>query len=398
MTQREPSSTSATVQPLPIGLIIRGLSFVLTLTSMLVGLHWYLGLRLIAHAHWGEPWSSLAWSVLWGFLAAVFAGFIGGRIFPRPVAKVAQWVGFGWMGAFGLLLVATALSDALLYLGSLGTDVTAWHSWRAPLVLSTVAPALAWGFWIARRPIVKRVSVAIEGLDASLDGFRLVQISDVHIGETLGRDFAQSVTAQVNALSADAVFVTGDLVDGSVEKLADEVAPFASLRATHGVFYVTGNHEYYHGGAAWEAEVRRLGLIVLHNEHRVIANGKLVVGGVPDVEGARFSSAHAPDIGMTFSGAPIDVPRILLAHQPRFAKAAQGAKVSLMVSGHTHAGQIFPFMFFVKLQQPVVAGLRKLHGVLTYTSPGTGYWGPPFRVGTRGEITEITLRRTAPTS
>jgi hypothetical protein len=202
------------------------------------------------------------------------------------------------------------------------------------------------------------------------------------------------VTDQVNALEPDLVAVTGDLIDGSVARLRDDVAPLGGLRGKHGVFYVTGNHEYYHGGTSWEAEGRRLGFTVLHNEHRVVADGKLVVGGVTDMEGARFSAAHAPRVDLTFAQAPAGVPRILLAHQPRFAKAAKDSLVSLMLSGHTHGGQIFPFMAFVLLQQPVIGGFARIQGVPTYTSNGTGYWGPPFRIGPRGEVTELTLKAT----
>ncbi len=164
------------------------------------------------------------------------------------------------------------------------------------------------------------------------------------------------------------------------------------MRAQHGVFYVTGNHEYYHGGSAWEAEGRKLGFTVLHNEHRLVADGKLVIGGVTDLEGGRFSEAHTPRVDLAFAQAPAGVPRVLLAHQPRFAKHAKNAGVSLMLSGHTHGGQIFPFMVFVRLQQPVVRGLEMIHGVQTYTSNGTGYWGPPIRLGPRGEVTELILR------
>jgi len=161
------------------------------------------------------------------------------------------------------------------------------------------------------------------------------------------------------------------------------------------VFFVTGNHEYYSGGAAWEAEARALNMTVLHNEHRVIEqNGaQLIIGGVTDLEGARFSPSHAPRSDLAFAGAPAGAPRVLLAHQPRFAEVAAAEKVSLMLSGHTHGGQIFPFMFFVKLQQPVIGGFATLWGVPTYTSNGTGYWGPPFRIGPRGEVTEVTLVR-----
>lgn len=387
--------SQASLGEIPVLLFIRGLALLAVMSSLIVGLHWYLGARLIRDALVPEPFATVAWIALWTFFASIFGGFLGGRLLPRGVARVFQWFGFVWMGAFGLLLVSTAVSDLGFFLaGKVMTLDAAWPTYRALGVLGVVVPALLYGFSVSRRPETKRITIDVPGLDPSLDGFRIAQISDVHIGETLGRDFAQKVTEQVNALDADLVAVTGDLIDGSVQKLQPEVAPLGGLRGKHGVFYVTGNHEYYHGGSQWEAEGRRLGWTVLHNEHRVVAGGKLVVGGVTDVEGARFSEAHAPRVDLTFAQAPSGVPRVLLAHQPRFAKAAKDAKVSLMLSGHTHGGQIFPFMFFVKLQQPVIGGFETIHGVPTYTSNGTGYWGPPFRIGPRGEVTEITLRAT----
>lgn len=383
----------AGVRDVPVLLFVRGFVLLSVAMTLVVGLHWYLGVRLISDAQVPQPFATVAWTLLWTFLVSLFAGFIGGRVLPRSIARVAQWFGFVWMGAFGLLVVATGVSDLAFWVLSKTTTLDAqWPVWRAIGVLALVIPALAWGFWISRRPETKRITVDIPGLDKSLDGYRIAQISDVHIGETLDRSFAQLVTDQVNALNADAVVVTGDMIDGSVNKLRDEVAPLGGMRAKHGVFYVTGNHEYYHGGSAWEAEARRLGFTVLHNEHRVVGDGKLVIGGVTDVEGARFSEAHASDVNAAFANAPAGVPRVLLCHQPRFATKARDSKVSLMLSGHTHGGQIFPFMFFVKLQQPVIGGFEVIDGVPTYTSNGTGYWGPPFRIGPRGEVTEITLR------
>lgn len=383
----------AGVRDVPVLLFVRGFVLLSIAMTLVVGLHWYLGLRLIDDAQVPQPFATGAWTLLWTFLLSLFGGFLGGRFLPRPIAKVAQWFGFVWMGAFGLLVVATGVSDLAFWAVSKTTTLDSqWPVWRAVGVMALVIPALAWGFWISRRPETKRITVDIPGLDKSLDGYRIAQISDVHIGETLDRTFAQLVTDQVNALNADAVVVTGDMIDGSVNKLRDEVAPLGGLRGKHGVFYVTGNHEYYHGGSAWEAEARRLGFNVLHNEHRVVGDGKLVIGGVTDVEGRRFSEAHASDVNAAFANAPAGVPRVLLCHQPRFASTAKDSKVSLMLSGHTHGGQIFPFMFFVKLQQPVIGGFDVIDGVPTYTSNGTGYWGPPFRIGPRGEVTEITLR------
>lgn len=385
----------ARLTEVPILLFVRGVFLLVVMLSAIVSLHWYVGARLIHGLELTGALADVAWAAVWTAFGSIFFGFIGMRLLPRGVARVFQWLGFTWMGAFGLLLVSFAVTDLGLWLWARGAvvDASLLHA-RTLGVVGVVLPALAWGFAVARRPEVKRVEVPIAGLPKALDGFKLVQLSDVHIGETLDRRFAQAVTDQVNALGADAVVITGDLVDGSVARLHDEVEPLAQLRGKHGVFYVTGNHEYYHGGAAWEAEGRRLGFHVLHNEHRVVGDGdaRLVIGGVTDVEGARFSQAHAPDVAQAFHGAPSGVPRVLLSHQPRFAKRASGHQVSLMLSGHTHGGQMFPFMFFVKLQQPVIGGFKVLSGVPTYTSNGTGYWGPPFRLGPRGEITEVVLR------
>ncbi len=383
----------ASLKDIPVLLFVRGVALLSVLVSVIVGVHWYLGARLIRDAGMPEPLATIAWVMLWTFFGSIFAGFLGGRLFPRPMAKIFQWLGFVWMGAFGLLLVSTLLTDLALFIAGKFTVVeAAWQTWRAFGVMGLVIPALAWGFYISRRPETKRVEVKIPGLDPSLDGFRIVQITDVHIGETLGRDFAKQVAEQVNALKPDLVAVTGDMIDGSVARLREEVAPLGAMRGKYGVFYVTGNHEYYHGGSSWEAEGRNLGFTVLHNEHRVIADGKLVIGGVTDLEGTRFSEAHTPRVDVAFAQAPSGVPRILLAHQPRFAKQAKDSLVSLMLSGHTHGGQIFPFMIFVLLQQPVIGGFATIHGVPTYTSNGTGYWGPPFRIGPRGEVTEIILK------
>jgi uncharacterized protein len=376
-------------------MLARALAALSVMVALLGSLHWYLGVRLLVDSHLPAAWAALGWAVLWGGFSSLFLGLIGGRLLGRRLARPLQWVGFGWMGAFGLLLSAVALSDLAMWAAGLVTPLGASaSSLRAGAVVALVLPALGWGFRTAHAPEVTRVEVPVPGLHPSLDGFRLVQLSDVHLGDTLGADFARGLVAQVNQLDADAVVITGDLVDGSVERLREDVAPLAGLRSRHGTFFVTGNHEYYSGASQWMEALGRLGMTVLHNRHQVLTRGlgKLVLGGVPDLQGASYAPSHRPDVGLAFEGAPWGVPRVLLAHQPRMARQAEGHGVALMLSGHTHGGQMFPFMAFVRLQQPVVAGLKELDGVLTYTSKGTGYWGPPFRIGPRGEVTVVTLR------
>jgi hypothetical protein len=359
------------------------------------GLHYYLGARLLRDSGLSAPLAAAGWTVLWALYGSIFVAFIGGRLLPRPIARVLQWFGFSWMGAFGLILATVAVSDVALALAGLVTPMTpAWQAARALVVAGVVVPALLWGFATARRPMVRRVTVDVPGLHPDFDGFKLVQLSDIHIGDTLDRRFSSLLRDTVNPLQADAVVITGDMVDGSVARLRAETAPLGEFVSTHGTYFVTGNHEYYSGADAWMVEAERLGMTVLHNSHRVLEKGgaTLVLGGVPDLQGAGFSPSHRPDVDAAFHGAPHGAPRVLLAHQPKFASSAKHAKVALMLSGHTHGGQIIPFNFFVKLQQPVVSGLHVIDGVQTWTSNGTGYWGPPLRVGPRGEITLLTLR------
>jgi predicted MPP superfamily phosphohydrolase len=381
---------------IPVFLFVRGLFLVAVVASLVAGLHYYLGVRLIRGAQMPEPYAAATWLGLWALFALIPSAFIFGRVLSRKLAIGVQWVAFIWMGAFGVLLSATAFSDIVLWgAAHAATRVESWSHLQALVVLGLTIPALIVGFRAARgTPTIERLTVPVKGLGKELDGFRIVQITDLHVGETLGRDFLERVVAQVNSLDPDMVAVTGDVIDGSVKALRDEVASLSKLAGKHGNFYVTGNHEYYHGASAWEAEARRLGLIVLHNEHRVLELGsaKLVIAGVTDLDGARFSPAHVPDADAAFANAPAGVPRILLAHQPRFARRVTGHNVALQLSGHTHGGQMFPFVFFVRLQQPVIAGFKMLWGVPVYTSRGTGYWGPPFRIGPSSEITEITLR------
>jgi predicted MPP superfamily phosphohydrolase len=184
-----------------------------------------------------------------------------------------------------------------------------------------------------------------------------------------------------------------------VRELADDVAPLAQLRSRQGTFFVTGNHEYYSGVVPWLHELRRLGIAVLLNEHAVVRRGDaaLVVAGVTDFGGGHFDSRHASDPAGALAGSPADAAaRILLAHQPRSAQAAEGAGFDLQLSGHTHGGQFLPWNFLVRLQQPFTAGLHRWRAMWVYTSRGTGYWGPPKRLGAPSEIAVLRLVAATP--
>jgi predicted MPP superfamily phosphohydrolase len=252
---------------------------------------------------------------------------------------------------------------------------------------------------VQRQARIVEVDIPIADLPDALHEFTIAQISDVHIGPTIKRRHIEEIVARVNALGADMIAITGDLVDGSVRELAGHTAPLAALAAPHGAYFVTGNHEYYSGAAAWVIELRRLGLRVLMNEHVVLQHrgARLLVAGVTDYSAHRIDPQQRSDPHAAIAGAPAEVGiKILLAHQPRSAHAAEAAGFDLQLSGHTHGGQFLPWNFFVRLQQPFTAGLNRLNALWVYTSRGTGYWGPPKRLGAPSEITRIRLLQATP--
>ena len=242
-------------------------------------------------------------------------------------------------------------------------------------------------------PGVKEITIPVPGLPKDLQGFRIVQITDIHVSPTIRRPFVEKVVQVVNGLGADIVVLTGDLVDGTVRQLSSDVAPLAGLRSNEGNFFVTGNHEYYSGVLPWVEKIRTLGFTVLLNEHRVLKRGRglILLGGVTDYRGGNFMPSHRSDPKKAIAGGPpVDV-KILLAHQPRSIMAAARAGFDLQISGHTHGGQFFPWNFFVGLTQPFIAGLHRFQNTQIYVSRGTGYWGPPIRLGAPPEITLIRL-------
>jgi predicted MPP superfamily phosphohydrolase len=258
------------------------------------------------------------------------------------------------------------------------------------------AAALSTGYGIAeakQTPQVKRVPIKIDHLPPELEGFRIVQITDIHVNPTFRRAAVEDIVGVVNTLDADIVVLTGDLVDGSVAQLGFDVAPLKQINSVSGNFFVTGNHEYYSGVIEWIEEVKRLGFTVLLNEHLVISRGqaRMVLAGVTDYRGGNFLTSHRSDPQKALNGAPPADVKILLAHQPKNIFDAARAGYDLQISGHTHGGQFFPWNLLVGFAQPYVSGLHTHQNTRIYVSRGTGYWGPPLRVGSPSEITLIKL-------
>lgn len=364
--------------------------------SLLVLLHVYIGIRLMPDL--GLGWAgTLAGTVLL-VLSTVLVpvGLLSSSLRRRRWSEQLAWIGLLAMGLFSSLIVATFLRDLVLLLirvaGAGSPAVNYYSALAVPLIALGVTFI---GFVNARRVArVKRVEVPIEGLPEALHGYSIAQISDIHVGPTIKRPYLNAIVNRVNALGADAIAVTGDLVDGSVQRLALHTQPLARLSAPDGAFFVTGNHEYYSGAEEWIAELRRLGLTVLLNQHVVRERGgaSLMIAGVADYSAHHFNPAHRSDPVLAAAGAPPGLAvKILLAHQPRSAPAAAEAGFDLQLSGHTHGGQFFPWNLFVPLQQPFVAGLHRVRRLWVYTSRGTGYWGPPKRFGAPSEITLVRL-------
>ena len=363
--------------------------------------HLYMGWRLIPDMPFGVP----------GVVATVLLLVLSLSVLPfaeyarrnkqNPCADHLAGAGFLAMGFFSSLLILTLLREAVLLAGSAASgslieaatfqQVRTWSAAAVPVLAVLITFV---GFLNARRRAeVRHVEVPIAGLPGALRGFSIVQITDIHVGATIKNGYVSRIVDAVNELEADMIAVTGDMVDGSVGRLAPHTEPLGRLSARYGAFFVTGNHEYYSGAHAWIAEMRRLGLSVLLNEHVVLEHfgESVVVAGVTDLSAHHFDPAHRSDPLAAIAGAPEQAVKLLLAHQPRSAFAAAQAGFHLQLSGHTHGGQFFPWNLVVKLFEPFTAGLHRLDDLWVYVSRGTGYWGPPKRFGAPSEITHLTL-------
>jgi predicted MPP superfamily phosphohydrolase len=244
-------------------------------------------------------------------------------------------------------------------------------------------------------PVVERVPIRLRTLDPALDGFRIVTFSDGHLGPTVGRRRFERLVDIINAQQPDAVAIVGDLVDGSVDELRDDVAPLADLVTEQGVFFVTGNHEYFVDTAPWLRHLSTLGIDVLRNERVALTRGGAAfdLAGIDDRTAASAGvPGHGADLDAALDGRDESTPVVLLAHQPVMVAQAAAAGVDLQLSGHTHGGQLWPFDYVIQLEQGVVEGLSRHGDTQLYVTRGAGYWGPPVRVGARPEVTVVELR------
>ncbi|MGH3681645.1 MAG: metallophosphoesterase, partial [Natronosporangium sp.] len=266
---------------------------------------------------------------------------------------------------------------------------------RGAAITAGVAAAGVSGYGIWRAyapPEVRRLQVPLARLDRRADGLRVAVIADLHVSPMFGSRQVERVVDLVNSLDADLVTVVGDLVSTEVGEVARSAAPLRAMRSRYGTFFVTGNHEYYHGYQEWLAAADQLGLRVLRNQRVEIAHrgGAIDLAGVNDREGSGYGDP--PDYPAALGDRDPSRPVLLLAHQPVQAHRAAEFGVDLQLSGHTHGGQLYPFDYLVRLDQPAVSGLADVDGTLVYVTNGAGFWGPPMRVGADPDVTLIELR------
>ncbi|MEC3914893.1 metallophosphoesterase [Nocardia sp. CDC160] len=362
----------------------------LGIPALLFALPWWLLVYTTLSGTWF--WLGSA-AFLLGYLALP-AGMLLGHG-PRQ-SDAASLVGDTLLGVMWVLFTWSVIGAVVRAgLGVVGVDDPARSRIVAVGVLAIWVGLTAWAIYEARRvPRVKTLDVEIPGLGAGLDGLRMVVVTDTHYAATDRLRWSERVVEEVNAQRPDIACHAGDLADGSVAARRAQVDPLGKVDAEYGRFYITGNHEYFGDAPGWIDHMSGLGWQPLRNAHEVITrNGdSLVLAGIDDPTGVSLPG-HGPDITTALTGADPALPVILLAHQPKQVTDAVSAGVALQISGHTHGGQIWPFRYLVRLDQPVVAGLSR-HGTHTqlYTSRGTGFWGPQLRLFAPSEITVLILR------
>jgi predicted MPP superfamily phosphohydrolase len=366
--------------------------FILVLTAILAAVYAYLAWRLASDV---TPRLVLAIPFVLIWLVPVIY-WAGDRESEGPADELlhfASYLCMGWLnfvllfslGRDGLLLATlwpVPLAGVHAFLGDSGTTLVMLGSF-----LSLAIGALA----ALRGPQVRHIDISIDGLADALNGMRIVQITDLHIGPTIRAAYVRRVVRMANDLAPDLVALTGDIVDGSVARLASHVAPLGDLIPAGRVFFVPGNHEYYAGADQWIAHFRSLGFRVLLNEYAGISirGAGVIVGGVLDPAAGR---QHEPRPDLAAGRDKGRAFRLLLAHNPKLAPLAEAAGFDLQLSGHTHAGQFFPWTLAVHLvHAPYVAGLSRIGRMWVYVSAGTGTWGPPVRFGSEPELTLIRL-------
>ncbi|CAN5712239.1 metallophosphoesterase [soil metagenome] len=353
--------------------------------AILSSAHFYIWSRFVNAADLPSPWRTLASFAIIVLAPSLPLSAILSRRLARDVARPFLIAAYTWFGVAVYLLLFAAVTHLACAVAAVDPRTGALVGVGAAVV--TVIYGL---INVRLGPVVRRVEIPVAKLPARAKGYSIVQLTDVHIGATLGARFARRVVDRVNALSPDLIVITGDFIDGRLSELRDHVAPFRQLRARDGVFAVTGNHEYYWNVDAWLPYLASLGIRFLRNEHVTIRDA-FELTGVDDTTAGVMALGHGEDLAAALLGRDPTLPIVLLAHHPSSIERAVAAGCDVQLSGHTHGGQLLPLGWLVRLFEPHVAGLARFGATWLYVSEGTGFWGPPLRVGTSCEIAAITL-------
>ena len=263
-------------------------------------------------------------------------------------------------------------------------------------MISLAGTGTGFGFYSSRKgPTIMDQDIFLESLPAGFENFTIAQISDLHVGPTIKRPYVENVLKKISHLNPDLIAVTGDLVDGSVKYLKSELQPLKDMIPPYGTFFVTGNHEYYSGVNPWLDETDRLGMKNLINTNEIISKSgdEIAIAGITDLNAHQINLSHRSDPKLALASLPKDIAKIVLAHQPNSIHAVHKVGADLQLSGHTHGGQFWPFTYPVKLASTYIAGYYDHYGTKIYVNRGTGYWGPPLRIGVPAEITLIRLKK-----
>ena len=377
--------------------------FFIFFSTVLLSVYSYVGWRFLWTLQTPSlyKYSTLIILILFYCLTIITFIFYFNKI-ENNIARIIAWLGFAGLGTVSLLFFIQVSADLLLLAQSL---LTKSHSFdphrRAFLGLSakTIVGGIAgvgaiWGMSQAlKEPVIKRVEIKIKGLPESLKGFRMAQITDLHVGSMITGKFVERVTKKIQKLNADMLFFTGDAADGSVQSYGKHLNSLTEIHPKYGKYFVTGNHEYYSDMNGWLQLIEGLGFKILVNESQniIVNDATIMITGIPDRSGRHFSSFHKTDMEKAVGGMNSSDLKILLAHQPGDVEHATKYEFDLQLSGHTHGGQYFPFSLLVQMAHPFLKGLHKRENTWVYINQGTGYWGPPLRIGTEPEITEIVL-------
>ena len=369
--------------------------FYLVFLGVMALLNLYVYRRLFRKVHFDIAPAGLILLIVLFILQILFV--VEARTYFLPQSPQLYYLLSSSVGITVILFFVTLLYDLLHTVGSrIPYDQSRrtfikiiFDATMLVLALSYLLNGLIGGL---RRPLLNDVTVGIKNFP--FETFKIAQISDIHIGRTIGAAFVRECVERVNAQNPDMVVLTGDIVDLPVAMIADALREFAGLKSRYGTYFILGNHEYFRGPEAVVEHMRGLGITVLLNESRVIGEGRHAFNlvGINDLVSKRFG-AMPYDVEAAFAGVDETLPTVVLAHQPKTVTITKHKPFDLMLSGHTHGGQIFPFGFIVMIDQPYLAGLHAVDArKQIFVSRGTGYWGPPVRVLAPSEISMLTLR------